>query len=178
MAIVKMKKLQLMVIRAQKDALLRDLQLLGCVSVIEPETTEFSLKRDAGGVTEARAAYAKLTGALSLLDKYAPVKKKLLQARPEITEKAFLNDDLLQKTLAEAERMEALESDARRFTSEEAKQRSAVEALTPWATLDLPLDCAETARATVTLGTIPATMDLARSSAHSPTPLRKRSSSR
>ena len=53
MAIVKMKKLQLMVIRAQKEALLQDLQLLGCVSVIEPETPELQLKRDAGGVTEA-----------------------------------------------------------------------------------------------------------------------------
>ena len=61
MAIVKMKKLQLMVIRSQKEDLLRDLQLLGCVSVIEPETNELQLKRDAGGVTEARAAYAKLT---------------------------------------------------------------------------------------------------------------------
>ena len=123
MAIVKMKKLQLMVIRAQKEDLLRDLQLLGCVSVIEPETTELQLKRDAGGVTEARAAYAKLTGALSLLDKYAPVKKKLLQARPEVTEKTFLDDSVLKETLAAAEEMETLETEARRLTSEEAKLR-------------------------------------------------------
>ncbi len=159
MAIVKMKKLQLMVIRTQKEDLLRDLQLLGCVSVIEPETNELQLKRDAGGVTEARAAYAKLTGALSLLDKYAPVKKKLLQARPEVTEKTFLDDHVLAETLKAAEEMETLESEARRFTSEEAKLRSTVESLTPWATLDLPLDCAETARAAVTLGTLPATID-------------------
>ena len=158
MAIVKMKKLQLMVIRAQKDALLRDLQLLGCVSVTEPEGTQ--LKRDAGGVTEARAAYAKLTGALSLLDKYAPVKKKLLQARPEVTEAAFLNDQKLQATLRAAEEMETLETEIRRLTSEETKLRSTVEALTPWATLDLPLDCTATACSTVTLGTLPATMDL------------------
>lgn len=159
MAIVKMKKLQLMVIRAQKEALLQDLQLLGCVSVIEPETPELQLKRDAGGVTEARAAYAKLTGALSLLDKYAPVKKKLLQARPEVTEKTFLDDQVLAVTISAAEEMETLESEARRLTSEETRLRSAIDALTPWATLDLPLDCTETAYTLVTPGTLPATID-------------------
>lgn len=35
MAIVHMKKLRLMVVRGQKDALLRDLMLLGCVQVSE-----------------------------------------------------------------------------------------------------------------------------------------------
>lgn len=160
MAIVKMKKLQLMVIRAQKDDLLRDLQLLGCVSVIEPEETELPLKRDAGGVTEARAAYAKLTGALSLLDKYAPVKKKLLQARPEVTERVFLDDRTLRETIAAAEEMDALETDVRRFTSDEARLRSTVESLVPWETLDLPLNCGATERATITLGTLPAALDL------------------
>ena len=121
MAIVKMKKLQLMVIREQKDALLRDLQLLGCVSVKEPDQEDLQLKRDAGGVTEARAAYARLTGALSLLDRYAPVKSKLLQARPEVTEKAFLDDAVLSETLEAAGEMEALETEARRLTSEEAR---------------------------------------------------------
>lgn len=37
MAIVHMKKLRLMVVRGQKDALLRDLMLLGCVQVSEPD---------------------------------------------------------------------------------------------------------------------------------------------
>ena len=160
MAIVKMKKLQLMVIRAQKEDLLRDLQLLGCVSVIEPEESDLPLKRDAGGVTEARAAYAKLTGALSLLDKYAPVKKKLLSARPEVTESVFLNDRKLQETLQAAEEMDALETEARRLTSEETRLRSTVESLTPWETLDLPLDCGATGATTVTLGTLPASLDL------------------
>ena len=159
MAIVKMKKLQLMVIRSQKEALLRDLQLLGCVSVKEPDQEDLQLKRDAGGVTEARAAYAKLTGALSLLDRYAPVKSKLLQARPEVTEQTFLSDGVLRETITAAEEMDALETEARRLTSEEARLKNTIEALTPWATLDLPLDCAETARSTVTLGTIPVTVD-------------------
>ena len=35
MAIVHMKKLRLMVVRRQKDELLRDLMLLGCVQISE-----------------------------------------------------------------------------------------------------------------------------------------------
>ena len=35
MAIVHMKKLRLMVVRGQKDELLRDLMLLGCVKISE-----------------------------------------------------------------------------------------------------------------------------------------------
>ena len=37
MAIVHMKKLRLMVVRRQKDELLRDLMLLGCVQISEPD---------------------------------------------------------------------------------------------------------------------------------------------
>ena len=37
MAIAKMKKLRLMVVRSQKDALLDELQRLSCVQVFEPD---------------------------------------------------------------------------------------------------------------------------------------------
>lgn len=40
MAIEKMKKLRLLAVRGQKEELLRDLLLLGCVEVSEPEDSE------------------------------------------------------------------------------------------------------------------------------------------
>ena len=86
MAIVKMKKLQLMVVRSQKEALLRDLMLLGCVSVTEPavpaEGDDEGLQRETGGLVEARADQARLNSALQLLDKYAPVKSRRGRAFP------------------------------------------------------------------------------------------------
>ncbi len=166
MAIVKMKKLQLMVVRAQKEALLRDLMLLGCVSVTEPdappeEDAVSFLRRESGRLTETRADQARLVGALGLLDKYAPVKTKMLSPRPEVTEAEFLDDDALRQELSAAQKLEELEARIRRVGSDESKLRSSVEALQPWATLDLPLETTGTASTAVSFGTIPAGMDFA-----------------
>ena len=97
MAIVHMKKLRLMVVRGQKDALLRDLMLLGCVQVSEPDAlladaeAAAVLRQESGNVTETRSELTRLNAALKLLDKYAPVKSKLLSSRPEVTEREFLD---------------------------------------------------------------------------------------
>ncbi|MBQ3302005.1 MAG: V-type ATP synthase subunit I [Eggerthellaceae bacterium] len=164
MAIVQMKKLQLMVVREQKEALLRDLMLLGCVSVTEPDLPQegdaAQLRPESGGLTEARADQAKLTAALGLLDKYAPVKSKLLSARPEVSEAEFLDENAYRRELEAASQMEDLEAQIRRLTSEETRLRSSMEALGPWTGLDLPLETKGTGSTDVILGTIPAVMDL------------------
>ena len=165
MAIVQMKKLQLMVVREQKEALLRDLMLLGCVSVTEPDLPQegdaAQLRPESGGLTEARADQAKLTAALGLLDKYAPVKSKLLSGRPEVSEAEFLDENAYHRELEAASQMEDLEAQIRRLTSEETRLRSSMEALGPWTSLDLPLETKGTGSTDVILGTIPAVMDLA-----------------
>ena len=103
MAIVHMKKLRLMVVRRQKDELLRDLMLLGCVQISEPDAlladaeAAAVLRQESGNVTEVRSELTRLTAALKLLDKYAPVKSKLLSSRPEVTEADFLDDGAYRK---------------------------------------------------------------------------------
>ncbi len=164
MAIIKMKKLQLMVVRDQKEALLRDLMLLGCVSVTEPDVPKegdaAQLRPESGGLVEARADQTRLTGALALLDKYAPAKSKFLSARPEVTEEEFLDEFSYSNELKAAGEVEDLESQIRRLTSEESRLRSSVESLRPWAALDLPLETKGTQHTDVILGTIPSVMDL------------------
>ena len=54
MAIVHMKKLRLMVVRGQKDALLRDLMLLGCVQVSEPDALLADAEAAAGPASGER----------------------------------------------------------------------------------------------------------------------------
>lgn len=165
MAIVHMKKLRLMVVRGQKDALLRDLMLLGCVQVSEPDAlladaeAAAVLRQESGNVTETRSELTRLNAALKLLDKYAPVKSKLLSSRPEVTEREFLDVDAYRKELDAVAQLEELESDVRRYNGEEAKLRSSVEALRPWETLDLPLSMGSTATTRITLGMLPAAAD-------------------
>ena len=166
MAIVHMKKLRLMVVRGQKDALLRDLMLLGCVQVSEPDAlladaeAAAVLRQESGNVTETRSELTRLNAALKLLDKYAPVKSKLLSSRPEVTEREFLDVGAYRKELDAVAQLEALEADVRRYNGEEAKLRSSVEALRPWETLDLPLSLGSTATTRITLGMLPAAADL------------------
>ena len=165
MAIVHMKKLRLMVVRGQKDALLRDLMLLGCVQVSEPDAlladaeAAAVLRQESGNVTETRSELTRLNAALKLLDKYAPVKSKLLSSRPEVTELEFLDVGAYRKELDAVAQLEELESDVRRYNGEEAKLRSSVEALRPWETLDLPLSMGSTATTRITLGMLPAAAD-------------------
>lgn len=166
MAIVHMKKLRLMVVRGQKDALLRDLMLLGCVQVSEPDAlladaeAAAVLRQESGNVTETRSELTRLNAALKLLDKYAPVKSKLLSSRPEVTEREFLDVGAYRKELDAVAQLEELEADVRRYNGEEAKLRSSVEALRPWETLDLPLSLGSTATTRITLGMLPAAADL------------------
>ena len=166
MAIVHMKKLRLMVVRGQKDALLRDLMLLGCVQVSEPDAlladaeAAAVLRQESGNVTETRSELTRLNAALKLLDKYAPVKSKLLSSRPEVTEREFLDVGAYRKELDAVAQLEELEADVRRYNGEEAKLRSSVEALRPWETLDLPLSLGSTATTRITLGMLPASADL------------------
>ena len=167
MAIVHMKKLRLMVVRRQKDELLRDLMLLGCVQISEPDAlladaeSAAVLRQESGNVTEVRSELTRLTAALKLLDKYAPVKSRLLSSRPEVTEADFLDDGAYRQELDAVAQLEELEAAVRRYNGEEAKLRSNMEALRPWQTLDLPLDLGETVRTRISLGMLPAAVDLA-----------------
>ena len=124
MAIVHMKKLRLMVVRRQKDELLRDLMLLGCVQISEPDAlladTEAAavLRQESGNVTEVRSELTRLTAALKLLDKYAPVKSKLLSSRPEVTEADFLDDGAYRQELDAVAQLEDLEAAVRRYNGD------------------------------------------------------------
>ena len=88
-----MKRLRLIGMQAERGALLKLLQHMGCVEIDEP--TEFrddpvwdSLTRpDTQALGRAREQRSELEGALKTLKKYGPRQKGgLLKARPVITE--------------------------------------------------------------------------------------------
>lgn len=166
MAIEKMKKLRLLAVRAQKKALLRKLQLLGCVELSEPELSELSpelmqhLSKEGSDVTKCRSDYAMIVQAVELLDRYAPVKSKLLSAKPETEVKALLDDSTLLATLETARRIVTIDETVRRINAEGARLAGAVDALKPWLALDYPLDGPGTQRCAVTLGFTPASVSL------------------
>ena len=167
MAIEKMKKLRLLAVRNEKKELLKQLMLLGCIEVSEPELSELSpelrarLSKESSDVVRCRTDRATLTQAVELLDKYAPVKKKLLSAKPETECGVILNDSTLSATIETARDIVGIDETVRRINAECARINGSIDALSPWLELDYPLDGEGTERCAVTLGMVPSSVQLA-----------------
>ena len=163
MAILKMKRLRLMIARSQKDELLRALIRLGCVqfSELEDEVQSLeSLHRAESDVMKLKSDHASLLRAVDLLGKYAPEKKPLLSAMPEVEGEELLGAEGLDEMLSLAGEIIAADERIRRIGSEESRERSVIESLEPWLGLDLPLDVDGTERSSVLLGSIPVKVPL------------------
>jgi len=161
MAIVKMKRLRLMLVRSRKDALLKELARLGCVelSELEGELLEDGLgdrvRRESSELMALKAKQTTLERGVEILDRYAPAKRGLLTPKPELSGDALLDDSGLDAALDKAGELIALEERIRRLGAEDARLRSGIEALTPWRSLDLPLETEGTERTALLLGSLP-----------------------
>ncbi|MBR3474184.1 MAG: V-type ATP synthase subunit I [Oscillospiraceae bacterium] len=160
MAIVKMKRLRLMLVRSQKEELLRELTRLGCVQVtaleeeLQEQESQGLVHRESSELTALKTRHAALERSLELLRRYAPEKKPLLSAKPELESEALLETDGLEEALALAAQLDAREDRIRRIGAEESRQRSLIESLMPWVSLDLPLETEGTERCAVVLGSL------------------------
>ena len=163
MAILKMKRLRLMIARSQKDELLRALIRLGCVQFSELEDelpAAENLRRAESDTLSIRSDLAALLRAVELLGKYAPEKKPMLSAMPEVDGETLLESGSLSEALALAGEISAADERIRRIGSEESRERAVIESLVPWLGLDLPLDVDGTERSSVLLGSVPIKMPL------------------
>ena len=126
MAIVTMKRLRLMTVREQKDALMRELERFGWVEVSEPdaELEEKGLSRESGDVSSLKSAQNLIGNAIALLDRYAPQKTPLLSSKPPVEAETLLDDVQLQQASDEARRITALEDQMKLLTTEENRQKS------------------------------------------------------
>ena len=85
-----MKKLRLIGVHSQKEELLRELMLLGCVEVSDPanrpdrEELAAFRRSDGGQAWQKRSDQTTIVNALRLLDRHAPAKKGLLTPKPEV----------------------------------------------------------------------------------------------
>ena len=78
MSIVAMKKLQLIAVRSQRDEILRELMLLGCVEVTDPddmpenELLQTLSRAPKGEASKWKSDLVTLQNALRQLNRYAP----------------------------------------------------------------------------------------------------------
>ena len=158
MAILKMKRLRLMIARAQKDAMLRELIRLGCVQFSELDEDVQSLEalhREDSETLALKGQHAALERAVGILGRYAPEKKPLLAAMPEVSDETLLDGSGLSAALALADEIIGADDRIRRISAEESRERAVIESLVPWLPLDMPLDIDGTERSSVLLGSLP-----------------------
>ena len=158
MAILKMKRLRLMLVRSRKEELLRELAKLGCLEFSEPEEqeggAEDQLRRESSALTSLRTRQSALEHAVEILNQYAPAKKGLLTPPEELTKQMLLEDDGIDEALERAQEIAGLDEKIRRLTAEELRLQGSIEALRPWETLDLPLETDGTERTQLLMGTV------------------------
>ena len=167
MAIVKMKRLRVIALAAQRDELLQRLLHAGCVEVTEPQA-ELSdpewmalLKRDTSALSDVKARQNAVNGALEALQKYAPEKRGLFIHRRSIREKEFMSDAAMNAALHSAGEINARVQRISQLYTQENRLTGQRASLTPWSGLDLPLNTGGTEHARVSFHTCPAAVDLA-----------------
>ena len=158
MAIVKMKRLQVLALERDHDAILRRLQHMGCLEISEPDVQALpdTLRRCDTAAADLLARQRQLQSAIDILRRTAPPQKTgLLTPRPRISEREYLDEAALASELETAQHINELAADVNRLTARETQLRSEQAALTPWRSLDIPLELTETRWCDITTGTLP-----------------------
>ena len=165
MAIVKMKRIRLIALAEDRDALLSSLLHVGCVEISEPEELLLSengdplLHRDTAGVAQAKAQLTALQHALEVLRKYAPYKAGMFAPRSTIREKDLLDEKAMSAALSKAEAVNEHAKTIGQLNTREARLHTEQLALQPWSAYDLPLEDQGTKYVSIFLGTVPNAVD-------------------
>ena len=166
MAIVKMKKIKLLVSRADKEDILRELMLLGRVEVSEPDDLlgdpEFAdvVERENAELDRYRSDHASLARALEIIKEYAPAKTGMFPVKPEVTDERLLDEKEAENGLELAKTLEMLDSKIHRLLSEENNEKNLIESLTPWAPMHLPMNSEGTNTTAIILGAVASSVDI------------------
>ena len=165
MSIVKMKRIRLIALAQDRDALLSSLLHVGCVEISEPEEIPQGsdgnplLHRDAAGVAQAKAQLTALQHALEVLRKYAPQKKGMFAPRGTIGEKELLDEKAMAAALSKAEAINEHAKVIGQLNTRQARLHTEQLALQPWSAYDLPLEDQGTKNVSILLGTVPTAVD-------------------
>lgn len=167
MAIVKMKRLRLLGMRADRERMLGMLQRLGCVEVDEldldrsiPEWAALT-RPDGQALAAARDEQDLLGSALSSLNKREKPKGRLLSARRRVSPAQLFDDGAYAAGLEWARTIVDTERSVAALVARQGEVRGRQTALTPWLALDVPLELEGDETVSWVFGTAPSGVELA-----------------
>ncbi len=162
MAVLPMKRIEIIALRRDRKAILEELQRKGVLEITDIESEENDIfKRE--DITMAADAFARnisqAKNAIEILDKYAPEKTSLLASLNGRIEKTAADyeefdrkRDVAEKYVARINNLAKVISESK---AETLKYQTQIEALSPWAGLDVPLGFSGTKKTAVFIGTLP-----------------------
>lgn len=165
MSIVKMKRIRLIALAKDREALLSSLLHVGCVEIREPadsladEAYAALLHRETSAAAQAKADLTDLQHALDVLAQYAPQKGGLFTPRARMSSGELLDSRAREAALETARTINGHARAIGALNARETRVRADVQALTPWSAYDAPLELKGTGRVDVLLGTTPNTVD-------------------
>ena len=166
MSIVKMKRIRLIALAQDRDALLSSLLHVGCVEISEPELYSADedqaalLQRDTTDLARVKGDLVQLSSALQVLGKYAPQKKSLFAPRRSVSERELLDRDTMAESLKKAESINDHAKTIGQLTARRTRLNAEILALRPWESFDLPLNEKGTKQVSILLGTVPNNADI------------------
>ena len=146
MAIVKMKKLRVMAMAEQRDELLQELLHLGCVEISEPvgklTDPEWAalLKRESSRLVSTKNEITDVNVALAAIKKYGQLKDGMFIQRHPISEQEFLGTDTVERAREVSQSVGRQLQTLTRLQNEENRLIARKASLTPWLSLDMPLE--------------------------------------
>lgn len=166
MAIVKMKRLHVLALESDRDTLFDQLQQLGCVEVAQ-QTDKLAdpqwaslVHPDESALADQQTKLETARDALSALDRYAPVKTKLLAPLPQIKASQLFDDEALSRSMQTAQEIVEYDRNLSGVYDQIQKEHAILATLAPWLTLDVPLNTQPSGVLYTAFGMIPAALDL------------------
>ena len=166
MSIVKMKRIRLIALAEERDALLSSLLHVGCVEISEPseyladEDYAALLHRDTTDLAQAKGELVELQSALQTLKKYAPRKEGLFAPRPSVSERELLDREQMAVALSKARKINDHAKNLGQLVARETRINAEIMSLRPWEAYELPLSEKGTKQVAVLLGTVPSGVDM------------------
>ena len=161
MAVLKMKKLRLIMHRTRRDDILRELITRGCVELIPAEKSikaaqlESVIYPQHSELSGLQAKHEKLERAIALLENQAPAVKRIRLRRQALEEHVLLDDTGLGFALKKAGEALELRERLAFVRTEQLRLKKLTEDLKLWLDVDVLLHLTETECCRILLGSLP-----------------------
>lgn len=167
MALVKMNKISVLGLQAERSRILDSLMKMGVVEIVDTGVDKEDQEPGVGKpeigaeLAEIDNVLSEISASLEAIKRYKPQKKPMFSVRREIGADEFQAVlESKDSTLGVVREINAFESEAVRLRSEENRQRSILASLDVWMDLDISLDLSDTRSTAIYIGTLPSGIDL------------------